>query len=1021
MLLVEGTAIVNEAMLSGESTPLLKDSVQLRPGEDAIDPEGLDKNAFLWGGTKVLQITHGSADQERIPPASGVPAPPDNGAMAAVLKTGFETSQGSLVRTMIYSTEHVSANNAEALFFILFLLIFAVAASWYVWDEGVRNDRKRSKLLLDCVLIVTSVVPPELPMQLSLSVNTALAALAKFAIFCTEPFRIPYAGRIDVACFDKTGTLTGEDLVVEGIAGLDLVEGSARTASADGVPKITPVTQSGIETTLVLATAHALVRLDEGEIVGDPMEKATLSSLNWQLGRNDLLSNRTGPTPNSTTPPSKIQGNVQIKRRFQFSSALKRQSSVATVQATHSSTGAKMRGTFVGVKGAPETVMKMLTTVPAGYEDTFKYFTRKGSRVLALAYKQITTDAEISAAKINNLNREDVEADLTFAGFLVLHCPLKEDAKEAVQMLSESSHRVVMITGDNPLTAVHVAREVEIVDRDVLILDAPEHSTSDNEGNLEWRSVDEAVKIAVDPTKPIDSSLIESKDVCVTGYALAKFKGQVGWNTLLRHTWVYARVSPKQKEDILLGLKDMGYYTLMAGDGTNDVGALKQAHIGVALLNGTKEDLQRIAEHARNTRMKEIYQKQVELMTRFNQPIPPVPGMIAHLYPPGTSNPHHANAIEREAKRKNMTPQQYMAAHGVSAIETITSPAAKQLLEADPKKAKQAEAMKRAASFADTMQTKMMENEMDDEPPTLKLGDASVAAPFTSKLRDVMAIPNIIRQGRCTLVATIQMYKILALNCLITAYSLSVLYLEGIKFSDSQYTISGMLMTVCFMSLSRAKVVEGLSRERPHPNIFNVYIIGSILGQFAVHVSTLIFVARLCDRLEPRLDSVDLEAEFKPGLLNSGVYLLQLIQQISTFAVNYQGRPFREALSENRAMFYGIVGVSALAFVCSLELMPEINQSMKMVPFSDEFRMNLTMAMALDYAACWSIEVLLKMTFSDFRPKDIAQRRDDQLAREKERKQAAQNLREAEEERLQQEKVREFEQKLQQKKRQLGM
>lgn len=170
-----------------------------------------------------------------------------------------------------------------------------------------------------------------------------------------------------------------------------------------------------------------------------------------------------------------------------------------------------------------------------------------------------------------------------------------------------------------------------------------------------------------------------------------------------------------------------------------------------------------------------------------------------------------------------------------------------------------------------------------------------------------------------------------------------------------------------------------------------------------------------------RLDSVDLEAEFKPGLLNSGVYLLQLIQQISTFAVNYQGRPFREALSENRAMFYGIVGVSALAFVCSMELMPEINQSMKMVPFSDEFRMNLTMAMALDYAACWSIEVLLKMTFSDFRPKDIAQRRDDQLAREKQRKQAAQKLREAEEERLQQEKVREFEQKLQQKRRQLGM
>jgi len=125
-------------------------------------------------------------------------------------------------------------------------------------------------------------------------------------------------------------------------------------------------------TTLCLAAAHALVRLDDGTIVGDPMEKTTLEALEWQLSNGDQVAPSAAKAPNAS--------RIFIRRRFQFSSALKRMSTVSSLPSGK---------TLVAVKGAPETIKGMLAEVPEWYDVTYKWYTRRGSRVLALGMKEM--------------------------------------------------------------------------------------------------------------------------------------------------------------------------------------------------------------------------------------------------------------------------------------------------------------------------------------------------------------------------------------------------------------------------------------------------------------------------------------------------------------------------------------------------------------------------------------------------------------------------------------------------------
>jgi cation-transporting ATPase 13A1 len=177
-------------------------------------------------------------------------------------------------------------------------------------------------------------------------------------------------------------------------------------------------------------------------------------------------------------------------------------------------------------------------------------------------------------------------------------------------------------------------------------------------------------------------------------------------------------------------------------------------------------------------------------------------------------------------------------------------------------------------------------------------------------------------------------------------------------------TAMGMLGSVSFMSVSRSKPLDRLSSVRPLTSIFHPALFISLLGQFAIHLTTMMVAVHFAKQHLPPDHEVNLDGEFKPGILNTVVFLVSNVQQVTVFVVNLQGRPFMTGLTENRPLLWSLVVTFILTFMFASESVPGLNKYFQLVPFPDDaFRDFILKILLLDVGSTFFLDRFMKFVF----------------------------------------------------------
>ncbi len=486
---------IEEAALTGESVPVEKNTAPLAQADPALG----DRKNLAFAGTAA---TYGRG-------------------RAAVTATGMNTEFGKIARMLqnVETNRTPLQDNLDKVGHALAWAALVIVA--VIFALGLLRGQPLLEMFIFGIALAVAVVPEALPAVVTISLAIGVQRMVKRHALIRRLPAVETLGSTSVICTDKTGTLTKDEMTIRAVwAGGRLLEVSgAGYEPAGHFLQHGQVVEPGaamrqLFQAAVLSSDARIVREEveqRWDVKGDPTEGAfVVAAAKAGLHKAGLDSQfpRTGEIP--------------------FTSETKRMTTLHT-------------GGLACSKGAAEVILNSCSqlqtetgsvplddTTRAAILEVARQMAGQALRVLGVATKTHTT-------------LETAEHGMTFLGLVGMIDPPRPEAKDAVATCKSAGVKVVMITGDHPLTAQAIARELGILHTGRVVTGAELEAM--NDADLE-RAVPD----------------IE----------------------------VYARVSPAHKLRVVTAFQKRGQVVAMTGDGVNDAPALKKADIGIAMgITGT--------------------------------------------------------------------------------------------------------------------------------------------------------------------------------------------------------------------------------------------------------------------------------------------------------------------------------------------------------------------------------------------------------------------------------------------------